>query len=173
MPEEVERQLASLRFRQMALKPLLPIEQARHAVIDAQARLAVTPISNDLAIALEATQRVLAERLQKRDLFEKLGVEISKLEERLQAAQQRVRIENATQADERLQAAQQEYRQASLTCGRAFRRFVDAVRRSSNTPGAAVSRFDYSLHLPGITPASWIGTTGQAMNEGRLPFEED
>ena len=88
--------MQSAQFSQHALRPLLPVEQARNAVIDAQARLAVTPVSNDLAVTLEACQRVSAERLQKRDLFEKLGVDISKLEERLQAAQQRVRIENAT-----------------------------------------------------------------------------
>ena len=57
--EELQRQLQSAQFSQHALRPLLPVEQARHAVIDAQARLAVTPISNDLAVKLEASQRVL------------------------------------------------------------------------------------------------------------------
>ena len=96
----------------------------------------------------------MSERLEKRDLFEKLGVEISKLEERLQAAQQRVRLENATQADERLSAAMTEYRQASLTCARSFRRLLNAARNSSNTPGAAHTVPDLSMHLPAVTPIS-------------------
>lgn len=168
--EQIARELQSLRFKQMSLKPLPPVQVARDALMDATARHSVDP---GFLPQLQAAQHVLAERLEKHDQFVVLGKEIAAMEERLQAAKERVRMENATQADERLSAAMTDYRQASLTCARSFRRLLNAARNSGNTPGAAHTIPDLSVHLPAVTPISNQGTTGQAMSAGLLPIEQE
>lgn len=162
--EELQRQLQTLRFRQMAIKRQ-PIELARNQVVDEEA------LGN--AAALEAARRVLAERLRAHREFDDLGTAINALEARLANAESRVRIELATAADERLSAAMTDYRHASLTCAKSFRRLLQQAARSSNTPGAAHTVPDLSVHLPAVTPVSNQGSTGMAMSMGRLPFEED
>lgn len=171
VPEQLQRELASLEFEKMALMPLPSIQAARDAVVDAQARHSVDASPRHLN-QIQAAQRVLAERLQKHDRHGELTTTIARLAERLQAAESRIRIERATAADEALAAAKSEYQQAQIQCGRAFRRYLSAVKRSSNTPGASIANPDYRLHLPGITPYSWSGTTGEAMAQAMMPFEQ-
>ena len=167
--EQLQRELQSLQFQQMGINRQ-PIQLARDALMDAVARHSV---DEKYLPQLQSAQRVLAERLAQHDKYADLGEQIAKMEARLQAQQERVRIEQAERADKRLSSAKREYEQAQLQCARAFRALIEQVARSSNTPGASVLTVDFKLHLPSLTPPSWSGTTGEVMAQTTLPFEQE
>jgi hypothetical protein len=169
--EQIERELRSLEYKQMGLKPLPTIQVARDAVTDAMARHSV---DSGFQRQLEAAQRVLSERLAQHEQFAELGKEIAAMQGRLAAAQQRVRAEMIAVADKRLARASQAYFEAQVATARAFRSLIEQVARSSTIQGANTVNIDRKLHLPSITPPSWSGTSAEIMLQGSsLPYEQD
>jgi hypothetical protein len=170
---QISRELDQCRSKhRLANLPFLPGMERR--LQEATTKAVITGKPEDRSTVVEINQEIIdarAEHQRHHDLTQ----QIKNLEEELDAAEQRARMENIRVADAAYQKAYNNYHSAAAATARAFRVWLNTARANSAVPGAAhqIDVGHYDLHLPSMFPRSWNGSLGQSMRDGLLPFEID